>query len=104
MRLNENAYDATATTFTGRGTLALITGFNPGLNRLYFQIFDDTAPGSNLYQTILVGPGANFSYRPSEQANPFITGLTWGVSSTPDSYSAAADEVFVHVEANTGEA
>lgn len=105
MRGQNNQYDDAGAAFATPGTLALITGWNAGVNTLYFWLMDAAAiaaatPIADAYQVILLGPGAAFSYRPSEQAKPFGTACAWGVSSTAATFTAATDLVFVHSEFN----
>lgn len=104
-RFNDTAYAAAGVIHTGFFQLALVNGFNPGANTVYFQLFDDATPanGDEPYQSILLGPGANFSYRPSDQAAPFVTALAFAVSSTPAVLTTAADLVWLRVEGQTGQ-
>ncbi len=104
-RYNDTSYLASEVMFTGFFQLSLVTGFNPGVNTVYVQLFDDATPtnGDTPYQSILVGPGANFSYRPSENANPFATAFAYAVSSTPAVLTLAADVIWVRLEGQTGQ-
>lgn len=103
-RINTRQYLAAGTVFTGAGVLSLISGFNPTANNRYLQVFDKAAPAALAdvpYQSILVPAGTNYSWAPSAMAAPFVLGCVWGVSSTPDTFTAAADVFWVRSEAQT---
>lgn len=103
-RINTKQYAAAGTVFAGAGVLGLISGFNPTVNLRYLQVFDKASAasvGNVPYQSILVPAQSNFSWSPSSQADPFTLGLVWGVSSTPDTFTAAADLFWVRTEAQT---
>ncbi len=104
-RFNDTDYAAAGNLVTGHFTLALITGFNPGVNTVYVQLFDKVTPANPdvPVQSILVGPGSNFSYRPSEQAAPYNVAFSYAVSSTPNVLTAAADVIWVRLEGQTGQ-
>ena len=103
-RINTNQYAAAGVVSATPATLALVTGFNNGAAARYFQVFDKaTAPagGDVPVQSFLVGVGANFSYAPSGLLAPLGVGLSWGVSSTPNTFTASAELFWVHAEANS---
>lgn len=86
-------------------TIALVTGFNNAAGPLaYFMLFNLNALpvlGAVPVQTLLVPAGANFSYAPSALAAPFTVGCVWAISSTSNTYTAAAITFKVHAEGNT---
>jgi hypothetical protein len=103
-RINTKQYAAGGTVFVGGGVLALISGFNNSANLRYLQVFNKASAasaGNAPEQSIIVPALSNFSWVPSAQANPFTEGCVWGVSSTPDTFTAAADLFWVRAEAQT---
>lgn len=103
-RTNTVQYLAAGAVFVGPGTLSLLSGFNPSANLRYLQVFDKGSAatlGNVPVQSILVPAQSNFSWVPSAQAAPFAAGCVWGVSSTPNTFTAAADLFWVRAEAQT---
>lgn len=103
-RLQVNTYAALGVISATPCTLALLSGFNNGANARYFQVFNKaTNPaGADVpVQSILVPAGSNFSWTPSGLAAPFTIGCSWGMSSTPSVFTAAAELAWVHAEGNS---
>lgn len=103
-RVQTNTYAAVGQLLAGPGTLVLVTGFNASLTLRYFQLFDKAAvlaPGDIPVQSFPVGGLVPFSWAPSPMGAPFGASCRWGISSTPQLYTAAAELFWVHGEANS---
>jgi len=103
-RIDVQDFDNDGSIFVGPGNLALVSGFNNSASTRYLQLFDLAAPptlGAIPKRSIIVPGVSNFSYAPSAQAAPYAVGLAWGVSSTPDTFTSAAELFWVAFEGNT---
>lgn len=95
-------YLSTGDLFAGLTTgsnLYLAHGSNPEAVAVYVQLFDgDPAPASVPMVSLLVPASGSFSYAPSGNGRSFPTKATFGVSSTPDTYTDAGTAVLMHAE------
>ena len=85
------------------GALWQVFGTNSGAAALWFQVFDAAAgpvAGNVPLLRAYVPAGGTFSLTltdaadPSPPGRPFATGIAWGVSTTADTYTAAAGALF----------
>lgn len=103
-RINVNQYLALGVLAPVPFNLALVSGFNQSGTLRYFQLFArNTVPilGAAPVQSIIVPGQSNFSFTPSAQQAAYSPGLAWGVSSTPNTFTAAAELFWVHCEGNS---
>lgn len=103
-RSNVVVFDDASVLIAAPADVFTLNGFVPfGGATTYVQFFDRTTvpvPGAVPVQSIPVAPGSTFSWTPSAQCNPLAAGLAFGASSTPDTYTAQAQSVFVRFEGN----
>lgn len=83
--------------------ITLMFGINTGVNARYFQVFEKKfvpAPGDIPEFEVFVPVGGQFSWTPSLGGRVF-SAVSWGVSTTAATYTAAAEIFFVTAEGFT---
>ncbi len=76
-------------------------GFNDSAGSIYVQLFNQDAAlvgGEEPVMTFLVPAGSSFSWNPSNGGRIFDIGIVFGVSSTRDTYTAMATNIFIFAE------
>ena len=77
--------------------LRLIYGSNPSGTPVW-ALLQQTGPSGGARVAILVPAGGTFSYAPSNNGRNFTPGLSFGSSSTPDSYTPSGIDLVVQAE------
>jgi hypothetical protein len=75
-------------------TVYLVTGANAGANARWLHVFDSAAApvnGDVPIDRYYVSPNGTFSIGYGDGGRPLSSGLAWGVSSTPATFTAAAE-------------
>jgi hypothetical protein len=98
--------DDTAVVRAAPGTVTLVSGFNDNAApaSAYLQIHNKAAAlvlGDVPVYTFLITPLSSFEWRPSKGGRTFTVGITYGVSSTRDTYTVSVTPVFVSFEGYT---
>lgn len=81
--------------------LTQIGGFNDSAATMYVQVHNRIIVpiiGDAPVMTFLVPAGASFSWQPSKGGRQFSTGISFGVSSTRDTYTALVTSIFLYAE------
>lgn len=82
---------------SGATVMLEVGGFNPGAQS-FVQLFDQIAPlaGAEVPDMVFLVPtNASFSWTPGGGGKQWTTGIVFGVSSTQDTYTAAAVNIFL---------
>lgn len=97
-------YGQAVTINNGPFRLTQIGGYNDSGTAAYLQLINSVLPlggGENAVQSFKVPAGASFGWEPSDgglQSGFFSLACTWAVSSTPNTYTAAAFDFWVFAQ------
>lgn len=92
---------ATAVIYAAPVILSQFGGFNDSGAPIYVQLHNKAVAlvlGDAPKVTFYVGAGASFSWDPSRGGREFTIGLAFGVSSTRDTYTPLATNIFCFAE------
>lgn len=93
--------DDTAIVLGASTILTQTGGFNDSAGSIYVQLHNKAVAlvlGDVPTMTFLVPSNASFSWTPSNGGRQFSTGITFGVSSTRDTYTALVTPIFLFAE------
>ena len=97
-------YGQEVSIFANTFRLTQVGGYNDSGSDAYLLLINSVTPlagGENAVQSFKVPAGASFSWEPADgglTSNFFNLACTWAVSSTPNTYTAAALDFWVYAQ------